>query len=89
MERGQVLAIPGSITPHTVLRSGLRPHQRRRWRPLLLNGLPSQFYFRTTDVTGEIKLAQGVEMIMPGDNAAFVSKLSYPIAMEKGLRFAS
>ncbi|MDD3714295.1 MAG: elongation factor Tu [Atribacterota bacterium] len=90
VERGQVLAIPGSITPHTVFKGRvyvLTKEEGGRHTPFF-NGYRPQFYFRTTDVTGEIKLAQGVEMIMPGDNADLDVKLIYPIAMEKGLRFA-
>ncbi|HQK83338.1 MAG TPA: elongation factor Tu [Atribacter sp.] len=90
VERGQVLAIPGSITPHTVFKGRvyvLTKEEGGRHTPFF-NGYRPQFYFRTTDVTGEIKLAPGVEMIMPGDNADLDVKLIYPIAMEKGLRFA-
>jgi len=90
VERCQVLAIPGSITPHTVFKGRvyvLTKEEGGRHTPFF-NGYRPQFYFRTTDVTGEIKLAQGVEMIMPGDNADLDVKLIYPIAMEKGLRFA-
>ena len=90
VERGQVLAIPGSITPHTVFKGRvyvLTKEEGGRHTPFF-NGYRPQFYFRTTDVTGEIKLVQGVEMIMPGDNADLDVKLIYPIAMEKGLRFA-
>jgi len=90
VERGQVLAIPGSITPHTVFKGRvyvLTKEEGGRHTPFF-NGYRPQFYFRTTDVTGEIKLAPGVEMIMPGDNADLDVKLIYTIAMEKGLRFA-
>ncbi len=90
VERGQVLAIPGSITPHTVFKGRvyvLTKEEGGRHTPFF-NGYRPQFYFRTTDVTGEIKLSPGVEMIMPGDNADLDVKLIYPIAMEKGLRFA-
>mgnify|MGYP001303758182 CR=1 FL=1 len=90
VERGQVLAIPGSITPHTVFKGRvyvLTKEEGGRHTPCF-NGYRPQFYCRATDVTGEIKLAQGVEMIMPGDNADLDVKLIYPIAMEKGLRFA-
>jgi len=90
VERGQVLAIPGSITPHTLFKGEvyvLTKEEGGRHTPFF-NGYRPQFYFRTTDVTGEIKLPQGVEMVMPGDNANIDVKLIYPIAMEKGLRFA-
>jgi len=90
VERGQVLAVPGSITPHTVFKGEvivLTKEEGGRHTPFF-NGYRPQFYFRTTDVTGEIKLPQGVEMVMPGDNANLDIKLIYPIAMEKGLRFA-
>ena len=90
VERGQVLAIPGSITPHTVFKGRvyvLTKEEGGRHTPFF-NGYRPQFYFRTTDITGEVKLPQGVEMVMPGDNADFEVKLIYPIAMEKGLRFA-
>ena len=90
VERGQVLAVPGSITPHTVFKGEvivLTKEEGGRHTPFF-NGYRPQLYFRTTDVTGEIKLPQGVEMVMPGDNANLDIKLIYPIAMEKGLRFA-
>jgi len=90
VERGQVLAAPGSITPHTHFKAEvyvLTKEEGGRHTPFF-NGYRPQFYFRTTDVTGEIKLPQGVEMVMPGDNANLEVKLIYPIAMEKGLRFA-
>ncbi|MDI3530526.1 MAG: elongation factor Tu [Candidatus Atribacteria bacterium] len=90
VERGQVLAAPGSITPHTHFKGEvyvLTKEEGGRHTPFF-NGYRPQFYFRTTDVTGEIKLPEGVEMVMPGDNANLEVKLIYPIAMEKGLRFA-
>ncbi|MDI3530766.1 MAG: elongation factor Tu, partial [Candidatus Atribacteria bacterium] len=90
VERGQVLAAPGSITPHTHFKAEvyvLTKEEGGRHTPFF-NGYRPQFYFRTTDVTGEIKLPEGVEMVMPGDNANLEVKLIYPIAMEKGLRFA-
>jgi len=90
VERGQVLAAPGSITPHTHFKAEvyvLTKEEGGRHTPFF-NGYRPQFYFRTTDVTGEIKLPQGVEMVMPGDNANLEVQLIYPIAMEKGLRFA-
>ena len=90
VERGQVLAAPGSITPHTHFKGEvyvLTKEEGGRHTPFF-NGYRPQFYFRTTDVTGEIKLPEGVEMVMPGDNATLEVKLIYPIAMEKGLRFA-
>ncbi len=90
VERGQVLAAPGSITPHTHFKGEvyvLTKEEGGRHTPFF-NGYRPQFYFRTTDVTGEIKLPEGVEMVMPGDNATLEVKLIYPIAMERGLRFA-
>ncbi|HSV32284.1 MAG TPA: elongation factor Tu [Atribacteraceae bacterium] len=90
VERGQVLAAPGSITPHTFFKGEvyvLTKEEGGRHTPFF-NGYRPQFYFRTTDVTGEIKLPANVEMVMPGDNANIEVKLIYPIAMEKGLRFA-
>lgn len=90
VERGQVLAAPGSITPHTHFKGEvyvLTKEEGGRHTPFF-NGYRPQFYFRTTDVTGEIKLPEGAEMVMPGDNATLEVKLIYPIAMEKGLRFA-
>jgi elongation factor Tu len=90
VERGQVLAKPGSITPHTHF-SGevyvLSKDEGGRHTPVFANYRP-QFYFRTTDVTGAITLAEGVEMVMPGDNVSIEVKLIAPIAMEEGLRFA-
>jgi elongation factor Tu len=88
--RGQVLAKPGSITPHTKFKSQvyiLTKEEGGRHTPFF-NKYRPQFYFRTTDVTGEITLAEGTEMVMPGDNVSITVELINPIAMEKGLRFA-
>jgi len=90
VQRGQVLAKPGSITPHTEFVASVYVLSREeggRHTPFF-PGYRPQFYFRTTDVTGDIKLEEGVEMVMPGDNAVFEVKLITPIAMEEGLRFA-
>ncbi len=90
VERGMVLAKPGSITPHTVFKAEayiLTKEEGGRHTPFF-NGYRPQFYFRTTDVTGIAKLAEGVEMVMPGDNAAMEVELIAPIAMQDGLRFA-
>jgi elongation factor Tu len=90
VERGQVLAKPGSITPHTKFKAEvyvLTKEEGGRHTPFF-NGYRPQFYFRTTDVTGSIKLPQGVEMVMPGDNITMEVELITPIAMEKQLRFA-
>ena len=90
IERGQVLAKPGSITPHTKFESEvyvLTKEEGGRHTPFF-NGYRPQFYFRTTDVTGDIQLEEGTEMVMPGDNAKFIIELITPIAMEEGLRFA-
>ena len=90
IERGQVLAKPGSITPHTKFEAEvyvLTKEEGGRHTPFF-NGYRPQFYFRTTDVTGNIELPEGVEMVMPGDNARFTIELITPIAMEEGLRFA-
>ncbi len=90
IERGQVLAQPGSITPHTKFEAEvyvLTKEEGGRHTPFF-NGYRPQFYFRTTDVTGDIQLPEGVEMVMPGDNAKFTIELITPIAMEEGLRFA-
>jgi elongation factor Tu len=90
VERGQVLCKPGSITPHTEFEAEayiLSKDEGGRHTPFFNNYRP-QFYFRTTDVTGEVVLPQGTEMIMPGDNAKIVVKLIAPIAMSEGLRFA-
>ncbi|MTI60581.1 MAG: elongation factor Tu [Firmicutes bacterium] len=90
IERGQVLAAPGSITPHTKFKAEvyvLSKEEGGRHTPFF-NGYRPQFYFRTTDVTGIITLPEGVEMVMPGDNIEMVGELITPIAMEEGLRFA-
>jgi elongation factor Tu len=90
VERGQVLCKPGSITPHTQFKGEvyiLTKEEGGRHTPFFSNYRP-QFYFRTTDVTGSIKLPEGTEMVMPGDNVAMDVELIAPIAMEKGLRFA-
>jgi elongation factor Tu len=90
VERGQVLAKPGSITPHTHFEAEvyvLTKEEGGRHTPFF-NGYRPQFYFRTTDVTGACELPEGVEMVMPGDNVKMVIKLISPIAMEEGLRFA-
>jgi elongation factor Tu len=90
VERGQVLAKPGSITPHTKFESEvyvLSKEEGGRHTPFF-KGYRPQFYFRTTDVTGECQLPEGVEMVMPGDNIQMVITLIAPIAMEEGLRFA-
>jgi elongation factor Tu len=90
VERGQVLAKPGSITPHTDFAAQvyvLSKEEGGRHTPFFSNYKP-QFYFRTTDVTGVIELAEGTEMVMPGDNTEMTVKLEKPIAMEEGLRFA-
>ena len=90
VERGQVLCKPGSITPHTKFMAEayiLTKEEGGRHTPFFTNYRP-QFYFRTTDVTGIIKLKEGVEMIMPGDNAELDIELITPIAMDQGLRFA-
>jgi elongation factor Tu len=90
VERGQVLAKPGSITPHTKFKAEayiLTKEEGGRHTPFFSNYRP-QFYFRTTDVTGTIKLPEGTEMVMPGDNIAMEIELIAPIAMDEGLRFA-
>ncbi|OOE41814.1 EF-Tu/IF-2/RF-3 family GTPase, partial [Salinivibrio kushneri] len=90
VERGQVLAKPGSITPHTKFESEvyvLGKDEGGRHTPFF-KGYRPQFYFRTTDVTGTIELPEGVEMVMPGDNIKMVVELIAPIAMDEGLRFA-
>ena len=90
VQRGQVLAKPGSVTPHTKFKGEvyvLKKEEGGRHTPFFA-GYKPQFYFRTTDVTGNIKLPEGVEMVMPGDNATFEVELIVPIAMEEGLRFA-
>jgi len=90
VERGQVVCKPGSITPHTKFKAEayvLTKEEGGRHTPFF-TGYRPQFYFRTTDVTGDVKLAQGVEMVMPGDNINAVGELITPVAMEQGLRFA-
>ena len=90
VQRGQVLAKPGTVTPHTKFKGEvyvLKKEEGGRHTPFFA-GYKPQFYFRTTDVTGNIKLPEGVEMVMPGDNATFEVELIVPIAMEEGLRFA-
>jgi elongation factor Tu len=90
VERGQVVAIPGTITPHTKFRAEvyiLTKEEGGRHTPFF-NGYRPQFYFRTTDVTGVVTLPEGVEMVMPGDNITIQGELITPIAMEKELRFA-
>jgi elongation factor Tu len=90
VERGQVLAKPGSITPHTKFKAQiyvLTKEEGGRHTPFF-KGYRPQFYFRTTDVTGTVTLPQNVEMVMPGDNIAIEVELITPIAMEKELRFA-
>src|ERR671939_434953 len=90
VERGQVIAKPGSITPHKKFRGEvyvLSKEEGGRHTPFFSNYRP-QFYFRTTDVTGEIRLEEGVEMVMPGDNTVMNVELISPIAMDEGLNFA-
>lgn len=90
VERGQVLAAPGSITPHTDFTCEcyiLTKEEGGRHTPFFSNYRP-QFYFRTTDVTGSIELPEGTEMVMPGDNIRMTAKLIHPVAMNEGLRFA-
>ena len=90
IERGQVLAAPGSIKPHTKAETQvyvLSKEEGGRHTPFF-NGYKPQFYIRTTDVTGTIQLPEGVEMVMPGDNIKMTIELIYPVAMEQGLRFA-
>ncbi|HXX32988.1 MAG TPA: elongation factor Tu, partial [Thermodesulfobacteriota bacterium] len=90
VERGQVVAKPGSITPHRRFKAEayiLTKEEGGRHTPFF-NGYRPQFYFRTTDVTGVAALPEGVEMVMPGDNVALTVELITPIAMEKELRFA-
>jgi elongation factor Tu len=90
IERGQVLCKPGSITPHTKFKSEvyvLKKEEGGRHTPFF-TGYRPQFYFRTTDVTGQAKLPDGVEMVMPGDNVQMEIELIQPIAMDQGLRFA-
>lgn len=90
VERGQVLAKPGTITPHTEFKGEiyvLTKEEGGRHTPFF-TGYKPQFYFRTTDITGEVQLPEGIEMVMPGDNVSVEVKLIHPIAMEPGLRFA-
>ena len=90
VERGQVLAAPGSITPHRKFKAEvyvLSKEEGGRHTPFF-TGYRPQFYFRTTDITGIIALEEGIEMVMPGDNATFIVEMINPIAMEQGLRFA-
>lgn len=90
IERGQVLAKPGSIKPHTKFKAEvyvLRKEEGGR-HTAFFSGYRPQFYFRTTDVTGVIRLPEGVEMVMPGDNVTIEIELITPIAMERGVRFA-
>jgi elongation factor Tu len=90
VERGQVLAKPGSITPHTKFNAEayvLTKEEGGRHTPFF-NGYRPQFYFRTTDVTGVVKLPEGTEMVMPGDNINVEIELITPVAMDDGLKFA-
>jgi elongation factor Tu len=90
IERGLVISMPGSITPHSKLKAEvyvLTKEEGGRHTPFF-SGYRPQFYFRTTDVTGVATLNEGVEMVMPGDNSQLEIELIAPIAMEKGLRFA-
>ena len=90
IERGQVLAKPGSIKPHTKFKGEvyiLSKEEGGRHTPFF-NGYRPQFYIRTTDVTGILKLPEGVEMVMPGDNTPITGELITPVALEKGARFA-
>ncbi|GHD58806.1 hypothetical protein GCM10017083_42320 [Thalassobaculum fulvum] len=90
VERGQVLAKPGTIKPHTKFKAEayiLTKEEGGRHTPFFTNYRP-QFYFRTTDVTGTVALPEGTEMVMPGDNIAMDVELIAPIAMDEGLRFA-
>jgi elongation factor Tu len=90
VERGQVLSKPGSVTPHTKFKAEayiLTKEEGGRHTPFFTNYRP-QFYFRTTDVTGIVKLQEGTEMVMPGDNVTVDVELIVPIAMEERLRFA-
>ena len=91
VQRGQVLAAPGSITPHTHFEAEvyvLTKEEGGRHKPFFSNYRP-QFYFRTTDVTGSIALPEGTEMCIPGDNTTMTVELIAPIAMDEGLRFAN
>ena len=90
VERGQVIAKPGTITPHSHFKAQVYvlSHDEGGRHTPFFNGYRPQFYFRTTDVTGTINLPEGVEMVMPGDHTEMEAKLITPIAMEEGLRFA-
>ena len=91
IERGQVMAKPGSIKPHTKFEAQvyvLKKEEGGRHTPFF-KGYRPQFYFRTTDVTGDITLPEGVEMVMPGDDVNMIVELITPIAIEEGLRFAN
>jgi elongation factor Tu len=90
VERGQVLAKPGSVTPHTEFETEvyiLSKEEGGRHTPFF-SGYKPQFFIRTADVTGEVTLPKGIEMVMPGDNAKMKAKLIQPVAAEEGLRFA-
>ena len=90
VERGQVVAAPGSITPHTKFEASvyvLTQAEGGRHKPFF-TGYRPQFYFRTTDVTGDVTLPEGTEMVMPGDNVGIEVELIQPIALEQGVRFA-
>jgi len=90
VQRGQVIAKPGSITPHTEFEAEiyvLKKEEGGRHTPFF-KGYRPQFYIRTTDVTGELNLPAGVEMVMPGDNVKITGKLIYPVALEEGMKFA-
>ena len=90
IKRGMVICKPGSVTPHTEFKCEvyiLSKDEGGRHTPFF-NKYRPQFYLRTTDVTGEIELPEGVEMVMPGDNVTLTVKLIYPVALEKGLKFA-
>ncbi len=90
IERGMVLAAPKTIKPHCKFKGQiyvLKKDEGGRHNPFF-TGYRPQFYFRTTDVTGSLRLPEGIEMVMPGDNVALEAELIYPIAMEQGLRFA-
>ena len=90
VERGQVLAAPGTITPHTKFEceAYILTKEEGGRHTAFFNGYRPQFYFRTTDVTGNVQLQDGVEMVMPGDNVRLSVELIAPIAMDEGLRFA-
>jgi elongation factor Tu len=90
VERGQVVAVPGTITPHTKFKAEVYILSKEEGgrHTQFFSGYRPQFYFRTTDVTGILKLPEGVEMVMPGDNVSITAELIMPIAMEKELRFA-